>query len=82
MTWRTFIRVWDVSVSIGSNGNVEGVSCTFRYSTKRFRKATKCSALRMFPGTASCSRSSGNAIVCKKITESREAMGRTYQDLP
>lgn len=33
---------------------------TFRYSTKRFRKATKCSAFRMFPGIASLSRSSGS----------------------
>ncbi len=33
---------------------------TFRYSTKRLRKATKCSALRMFPGIASFRRSSGS----------------------
>jgi hypothetical protein len=34
---------------------------TLRYSTKRLRKATKCSALRIFPGTASFRRSSGRA---------------------
>lgn len=32
---------------------------TLRYSTKRLRKAMKCSAFLMFPGIASLSRSSG-----------------------
>jgi hypothetical protein len=32
---------------------------TFKYSMKRFRKATKCSAFLMLPGIASFSRSSG-----------------------
>ena len=35
---------------------------TLRYSTNRFKKVTKCSALRILPGTASCSKSSGKAM--------------------
>ena len=41
----------------------EDVKCTFKYSTNRLRKATKCSARLMFPGTASLSKSSGNTDV-------------------
>ena len=37
----------------------------FRYSTKRFRNATKCSAFLIFPGTASFKRSSGSTIEVK-----------------
>jgi hypothetical protein len=36
---------------------------TLRYSMKRLRKATKCSAFRMFPGTASSSISLDNTDV-------------------
>lgn len=48
---------------------------------KRFRNAIKCSALRMLPGTASLSRSSGKAstmLEAKLIL----AKHRTYLDLP
>ena len=37
-----------------------GTVRTLRYSTKRARNAVKCSARRMLPGTASCSRSCGS----------------------
>lgn len=36
---------------------------TFRYSMNRFKKATKCSAFRMFPGIASWIRSSDNTVM-------------------
>ena len=45
---------------------------TFKYSTKRFKNATKCSAFLIFPGIASLRRSSGRtnsdmglAVVCR-----------------
>lgn len=48
----------------GLNGDVSpeddvDVINTFKYSMKRFKKATKCSAFLMLPGMASFSRSSG-----------------------
>ena len=59
--------------------NSGGVSATtlrtfirvLRYSMKRFRKATKCSARRMLPGTASVRRSSGNAGLAIKASSFR-----------
>ncbi len=50
------------SLLIASRNNYKAfcrVSQTFRYSTNRRRKATKCSAFRIFPGIASCKISSG-----------------------
>ncbi|KAG9954627.1 DNA repair helicase, partial [Aureobasidium melanogenum] len=57
------------------DGGVSEMTCStfmrvLRYSTKRLRKATKCSALRMFPGTASLSRSSGSAGFLMKAPSS------------
>ena len=57
-------------------GGVSEMTCrtfirVFRYSMKRLRKATKCSARRMFPGTASLRRSSGNAGFAMKAFSSR-----------
>lgn len=39
---------------------------TFRYSTKRLRNAIKCSAFLIFPGIASCNRSSGSTGLVMK----------------
>jgi len=56
-TCRTRIRVWH-RVRVTSEEDVVGVN-TFKYSMKRFKNATKCSAFLMLPGMASFSRSSG-----------------------
>jgi len=60
---------WSINVSSfklsRNDSGVSEVTCiirsrVFRNSTKRLRKAIKCSAFRMFPGTASCKISSGS----------------------
>lgn len=51
----------------GATEYLEGMNTTngrltFKYSTKRFKKATKCSAFLILPGIASFKRSSGSTV--------------------
>jgi hypothetical protein len=50
----------------------------FKYSTNLFRKATKCSAFRMFPGMASLSRSSGSTAQVQHVAQPGGRL--SYQD--
>ena len=69
-TWRTRIRVWiPLSDHILLSSKVG--KGTFRYSTNRFKNATKCSAFRMFPGIASFKRSSGNTENMRLLQRSK-----------
>jgi len=75
MTCRTFIRVYRPSAYFYT---IEGsIVLTFKYSTNRFKKATKCSALRMFPGTASFNRSSGSTAASSAYTPYGNSTGPT-----
>jgi hypothetical protein len=71
-----------------STARVNTVHCewegepTLRYSTKRFKKATKCSAFRMFPGIASFNKSSGktmaDSVRVKGAMQMREYEGLSW----
>jgi hypothetical protein len=56
---------------ISANKIDDGRGQTFRYSTKRAKKAVKCSALRMLPGTASLRMSSGRIGLDMNASSSR-----------
>ena len=74
-TWSTRIRVC-ITVSTYCHSRRKG---TFKYSTNRFKNATKCSAFRIFPGIASFNRSSGNT---EPIRLCDTKLRWTYMDYP
>ena len=75
-TWSTRIRVW---ITVSNRIAIQSMKGTFRYSTNRFKNATKCSAFRIFPGIASFKRSSGNT---ETIRLCYTKLRSTYMDYP
>lgn len=49
--------------------------CTFRYSVKRRMRPTKCSALRIFPGTTSFTTSSGSTGLAERKWSAATRLG-------